>query len=259
MKSSPKNFVILVDIGNTSAAIGLAANGAIARRGRLLTADNTAESIRASLRRLIGRRRATSAVFCSVVPRANRPWLRELKRLVGGNVIPVSHRICLGLKIKYPLPRTIGADRLADACGAAGYHGVPVIVADFGTAATFDVVSRNREYLGGVIAPGPAIMSDCLPERTALLPRIRLRPSCGGIGRSTVGAMRIGAVVGYRGLVREITAHLLKAIGERPVKLCATGGYAREALRGLDLPFVVDPDLTLRGLWRIHELNRGKR
>ncbi|MEI6969894.1 MAG: type III pantothenate kinase [bacterium] len=251
------SFVILVDAGNTSVKLGLSADGRIARRGRLPTASCKPAAIRKSLERLVGRRSTTAAVFCSVVPRVNAPWLRELRRLVGKNVITVSHRVNLGLKLRYPRPGTIGADRLADACGAAWHHGVPAIVVDVGTATTLDVVSGDREFLGGVIAPGPAIIGECLAEKTALLPRIRAGGTCGGIGKSTAGAMRIGVVVGYRGLVRELTGHLLKTTGKHGVRLCATGGYARKVLRGLGMPFVIDPDLTLRGLWRIYELNCG--
>ena len=255
MKRSSENFVILVDVGNTSAAVGLSADGRITCRGRLLTSSSTAANIRKLLLRLVGRRSVTAAVLCSVVPGVNRRWLRALKLCVGNNVILVSHKTRLGLKIRYPRPQTIGPDRLADACGAAYCYGVPVVVADFGTAVTIDVVSRAHEYIGGVIAPGPAVMTDCLAQRTALLPKISTAGPCGSIGKSTVEAMRIGAVIGYRGLVREITGHVLKGMGRKAIKLCATGGYAEEALRGLDLPFIVDPDLTLRGLWRIYELN----
>jgi type III pantothenate kinase len=106
-----------------------------------------------------------------------------------------------------------------------------------------------------VIAPGLPLMTDYLAERTALLPHIRLRGAVGAIGRSTRGAMRIGAQVGYRGMVREITAHVVRGLGERRVALCATGGYAEWALAGSDMGFVVDPLLTLKGLAYIFELN----
>jgi len=258
LKDSRGTFVILVDVGNTSATLGLSADGTIARRARLPTASHTAANIRRVIGRLVGRRTAAAAVFCSVVPRVDKRWLRELARFIGRNVVVVSHRTRLGLKLKYPRPQTIGADRLADACGAAWYHGVPAIVVDIGTATTFDVVSGKREFLGGIIAPGPVIMRDCLAARTALLPKLRGNRTCRGIGRSTAAAMRIGASVGYRGLVRELTLNLLEETGRRGVRLCATGGYAATALKGLDLPFTIDPDLTLRGLWKIHELN-GRR
>lgn len=244
-----------MDVGNTAATIAVSVDGSIAARGRLLTVDNNAVNIRKALARLLGKRRAGAAVFCSVVPRVNKLWLRELRTIVGRNIVEVSHKVDLGLRIRYPKPQTIGADRLADACGAAWLYGAPVIVADFGTATTIDVVSRDGAYEGGVIAPGPMIVTDCLAERTALLPRIKAFQRCGGIGKSTLSAMTIGAVVGYRGLVREITEHLLRAMGERTVKLCATGGYAGDVLNGLDMPFIINPDLTLLGLWRIHELN----
>jgi type III pantothenate kinase len=119
------------------------------------------------------------------------------------------------------------------------------------------VVSADGAYVGGVIAPGLPLMSDYLAEKTALLPRIRLQGKCAGIGRSTRGAMRIGAKVGHRGMVREITGHLRKAPGMRSARLCATGGYAAWALEGLDIPFVLDPTLTLYGLGRIFEMNGG--
>ncbi|MEI6972987.1 MAG: type III pantothenate kinase [bacterium] len=255
MTCSKSDFVILVDVGNTAATMAISMDGSIAGRGRLLTVDNNAKAVRKTLARLIAKRRAVAAVFCSVVPRVNKLWLRELGAIVGKNIVEVSHKVDLGLRIRCRNPQTIGADRLADACGAVWRHGAPVIVADFGTATTIDVISRDGAYEGGAIAPGPMMMTDCLAERTALLPRIKAFQRCSGIGRNTREAMTIGAVVGYRGLVREIVAHLLKATKERSVTLCATGGYAGRVLRGLDMPFIIDPDLTLRGLWRIHELN----
>jgi len=167
----------------------------------------------------------------------------------------VHHRLRLGVGVDYPKPSTIGADRLANACAACDLFGSPVIVADFGTAVTFDVIARGGTYVGGVIAPGLSMMTDYLAEKTALLPRVKLRGRCPGVGRSTAGAMRIGARVGYRGMVVEIVKHVKEAMGETDVALCATGGFARWALQGSDMPFHFRPDLTLYGLGRIYELN----
>ncbi len=130
-----------------------------------------------------------------------------------------------------------------------------MIVADFGTALTFDIVQRGDTYTGGVIAPGLPLMTDYLAERTALLPHIRLGGRHGKVGRSTEGAMRIGAHVGYRGMVREIVTYLEEQLAMPDAKLCATGGFARWALSGLDLPFEFEPNLTLYGLACIFELN----
>jgi type III pantothenate kinase len=169
----------------------------------------------------------------------------------------VNHRLRLGVTIAYPHPATIGADRLANASAAAAFYGVPVIVADFGTALTFDIVSRRGAYIGGVIAPGLPLMTDYLAERTALLPHIALEGRLQRIGRSTVAAMRIGALVGYRGMVREIVAHIQRGMSERQVTLVATGGYAARALRGIGFPITIDPDLTLKGLIHIRSLNKS--
>jgi type III pantothenate kinase len=146
---------------------------------------------------------------------------------------------------------------LANASAAEARYGAPVIVADFGTALTFDVVSAEGAYVGGAIAPGLPLMVDYLAEKTALLPRIRLTGRCAGVGRSTPGAMRIGARIGYRGIVREIVGYLTDSMGGKKPRLCATGGYARWALAGLDLPFEFDRNLTFHGLIRIYGLNTG--
>ena len=157
-----------------------------------------------------------------------------------------------------PLPDdfcTIGADRLANSAGAVARYGAPVIVADFGTGLNFDIVNAKKAYIGGVIAPGLPLMTDYLAERAALLPQIKLRGRIGVVGRSTAGAMRIGAKIGYRGMVREITNHLLQQPELRGATLCATGGFSEWALDGLDMPFHVDKDLTLFGLLKIWDHN----
>ncbi len=115
-------------------------------------------------------------------------------------------KLDLGVGIDYPAPRSIGADRLANAAAVAELYGHPAIVVDFGTAVTFDVVSSGGDYVGGVIAPGLEAMTNFLYQRTALLPRLTLREPRRAIGKTTRDAMMSGAVLGYRGLVREILA-----------------------------------------------------
>ena len=151
------------------------------------------------------------------------------------------------ISIDYPKPETIGADRLADAAGAVSRYGAPVLVMDFGTALTAAVVTSDRVWRGGVIAPGFPLMRDYLFERTAKLPRMKIGSGrAPKIGRSTEEAMRFGALVGYRGMVREIVAELKKNF-KTDFRLVATGGFAKWVLKDLDLPFVVDPTLTLYG------------
>jgi type III pantothenate kinase len=170
----------------------------------------------------------------------------------------VTPRRLPGIGIDYPRPTTVGPDRLANAVAVRHHYGAPAIVIDFGTAVTFDVVDARGNYVGGVIAPGLAAMTDYLHEKTALLPRVRLREVSRAIGRSTAEAMRVGAVLGYRGLVRELLAALRGELGTRSVRVVATGGYARLMAAGLPGIQAVDPLLTLEGIRLVWEANRGK-
>lgn len=257
--------VIVVDIGNTSTGVALARDNRIGPVTRLPTRPNHRALIRQALARLIRRRPAAGSMLCSVAPAMNALWLTELRRVTGRAPLVLQYRLKLGIAIDYPRPATIGADRLANASAAAERYGPPVIVADFGTALTFDVVSAAGAYVGGVIAPGLPLMTDYLAERTALLPRLSLadeplgrRPlsRLGAIGRSTRAAMIIGARRGYLGMVREIIFSLQRELRNRRIRLCATGGYASWALAGSGLPIRIDPDLTLYGLNRIYWLNQ---
>lgn len=153
----------------------------------------------------------------------------------------------LGIGIDYPEPASIGADRLANAVGVVARHGSPAIVIDFGTAVTFDVVSSAPAYCGGVIAPGLGAMSEYLGHRTALLPQVELSEPSSAIGKSTAAAMLSGAVIGYRGLVKEILTAIRSELGV-PAKTIATGGDAELIARGVPQIDVVDPELTLHGL-----------
>ena len=140
----------------------------------------------------------------------------------------VSAKSELGVGVDYPKPESIGADRLANAAAVAELYGTPAVVVDFGTAVTFDVVSAQCCYIGGVIAPGLEAMTNYLYKRTALLPKLTLAEPRRAVGRSTKGAMMSGAVFGYRGLVKEILAKVgAEAFGKRQAKVVATGGYAQ--------------------------------
>jgi len=252
------NSVILIDIGNTSVTIGLGRGKRVGgiRRMPSYNSDNERKKLLATI---LGKIKPEGCVIASVVPSLTEKWTGAVKKMTGLKSMLVSHRMDIGVAIDYPRPSTIGADRLANASGAVARYGYPVIVADFGTALTFDIISGKGAYIGGVIAPGLPFMTDYLFEKTALLPRLRIGGKQTGIGKSTEHAMRIGAKFGYRGMVREITEHLIKQLGTKKVTLCATGGLARWALKGLKMKFHCDNDLTLFGLKCIYEMNRAPR
>ena len=242
---------IVIDIGNTSTSIGHYSDGEVSRVSAIRGGISNPIKVEAALRKA-GAHKTDGAILASVVPAANANWQWMLKRLF--NLAPhlLTHRTPLPIGIRYPRPERIGADRLANACAAAARYGAPAIVADFGTALTFDILSDDHHYIGGVIAPGLPLMTDYLHEKTALLPRVTLHGEIAPVGTTTEEAMRIGARIGYRGAVKEITSYLCASLGATPT-LCATGGYAEWALQGVDMSFHIDPDLTLFGLGLIHD------
>ena len=248
----------VVDVGNTSTAVGVWRDG---RVSRVSHCDDGFAGASSAVRGVCRAVRVDGLVCVSVVPGEEGRW-RLFAGSLGLAFHLVSHRDfarggVAGLTLDYPKPATIGADRLADAAGAVSRYGAPVMVVDFGTALTAAVVTRDRVWRGGVIAPGFPLMRDYLFERTAKLPRMSIGSGrAPKIGRSTVGAMRFGAIVGYRGMVREIVGELRKNFGEG-IRLVATGGFAKWALRDIGLGFTVDPTLTLYGAGLVGSVRLG--
>ena len=233
---------LLVDNSNTRTKFALAnADGLLSPAIWLPTPDIAP----AALEEILAGLDFNAALLCSVVPEKAKILRAYLS--TRGPVHSLTHESDTGLRIDYPLPAQIGADRLANAIGVAARHGAPAIVIDFGTAVTFDVVATGPAYCGGVIAPGLGAMQDYLGRRTALLPKIELEEPRAAIGKSTVEAMQAGAVFGYRGLVREIIARLRAEMAGDPL-IVATGGDASLIARGLPEIQIVDPDLTLEGI-----------
>jgi type III pantothenate kinase len=255
-------MILLVDIGNTHTHVGLADGGRVMKHGELATALWFGAGAGRYLGGWIKRGHAEGLVYCSVVPLVTERLRRWARRVGLREVLELTPRTLVGLEIDYGRPRSIGPDRLANALAARRHFGAPVLVVDFGTAVTFDVVDARGCYVGGVIAPGLSAMTDYLHERTALLPRISLRPVGRAIGRSTEEAMRIGAVLGYRGLVRELIGNIRRELGVRRLPVVATGGYASLMARGVGEIGSVDPLLTLEGLrllWDGHQRRAGGR
>lgn len=251
--SKRKFDYLLIDISNSFTKLAFATVERVARPSQIPTPKLTQHA----LRRFLGRRAVNALIVSSVVPKKNA-LIRKAARL--RRVIFVDAKSNLGVGVEYPKPRTIGADRLANAAAVARLYGTPAIVVDFGTAVTFDVVSARGDYIGGVIAPGLEAMTSFLYQRTALLPRLTLREPRRAIGKTTRDAMMSGAIYGYRGLVREILAQIrAETFPRAKVRVIATGGYAKLIARRMPEIEAVHPGLTLEGLRIIGNLERGKR
>jgi type III pantothenate kinase len=239
---------LLLDIGNTNTHLGLANAARVVRQSHLPTRDWFARRAAARVLRFVGRSPLAGVAVCSVVPRVTPRVVLLARQHWRLETFELTARAVAALSIDYPRPHTIGPDRLANAIAVRHHFGAPAVVVDFGTAVTFDVVNRQGQYVGGIIAPGLSAMTDYLHEKTALLPRIEIREVDSVIGRSTAEAMRIGAVHGYRGLIRELILEIKKELGVRRLPVVATGGYARLLAARLPEITAVDPLLTLEGL-----------
>ena len=248
MENLPRSRVA-IDIGNTHIHVGRHENDAWIKIEEIPTQPLIQGDLAALKSIWTSNSRPEWAAFCSVVPKASEivaHWLQSQQLACG--FCELNHRTVTGIGIDYPKPQSIGPDRLANAMAASRLYGAPSIVVDFGTAVTFDVLDLEGNYVGGIIAPGVSVMTDYLHEKTALLPRIEIKDPGSAIGKNTEQAMQIGAVYGYRGLIRQLIEGLKQELGTTQIPVIATGGYAELIAGGLDCITEVRPHLTLEGL-----------
>ncbi len=241
-------MILLFDIGNTHTHIGLANDRRVVKQINLPTLTWLGGTAPALVAKFTGRAVIAGTALCSVVPRVTPRVKRAIFKQFGLDTLELTPETIAVVGINYPKPKSIGPDRLANAVAACEHFGAPVVVVDFGTAVTFDVVDARRDYVGGIIAPGLAAMTDYLHEKTALLPKIRIREVEAVVGKNTEQAMLIGAVHGYRGLVRELIGELKRDLRVKNLPVVATGGYAKLMAAKLPEITAVQPGLTLEGL-----------
>ncbi|MDO8490743.1 MAG: type III pantothenate kinase [Dehalococcoidia bacterium] len=255
-------MLLAIDVGNTKVAIGVFEGDRLRATWRVATdTDNLADEYAVLLLGLLAQERINladikAAILCSVVP-SLVPIFEELCQkyfkiapLVVGAGIKTGVRICMDN------PREVGADRVVNAMAAHRMYGGPLIVIDLGTATTFDVVSKDGDYLGGAIAPGVGIAAEALYKNTAKLPQVELVRPRHAIGKNTVSAMQSGIVFGYVGLVEGIVARIKQELGGS-AKVIATGGLAELIARETKVIEKIAPDLTLVGLKLVYEINQA--
>ena len=237
---------LLIDIGNTHTDMALATPRRISRTVRFSTDDWYSKKYAGHIAGITDKTQVQQTLCSSVVPSATQ----IAKTSFTGSGLRFDLLTCsnCGLKIDYPRPKTIGADRLANAIGAIEEFGAPVIVIDFGTAVTFDVINNKGAYVGGIITPGLSAMTDYLHEKTALLPQIELRSPRRLIGKSTEEAMQIGAIHGYRGMIQGLLKQICESLKSTSIPAVATGGCAKLVCRNAPEFTAIRPRLTLSGL-----------
>ncbi|MCG6922023.1 MAG: type III pantothenate kinase [Acidobacteria bacterium] len=254
-------MLLTVDLGNTNTVLGVFEGSELRVHWRLTTRrEQTADEYGVLVRNLFASStlepaQITGVALASVVPPLT-PVLVELSRqYLGHEPLVVEPGVKTGMPILYEPPADVGADRILNGVAAFATFGGPVVVLDFGTATTFDVITKRGEYAGGVICPGIGVSADALFQRAARLPRVDIRDPGAVIGRSTVTSMQSGLYYGYAAMCEGVIGRIRDELGE-PVSVVATGGLA-ETL-AVEIPSIeaVDPVLTLSGLRLIWERNR---
>lgn len=196
------------------------------------------------------------AVLCSVVPEKNETFLRLLTREMGTRPLVVSKDLNSGLTLQVKNPEKLGADRLADACGAFSSASLPVITVDIGTAITFNVIDGGGQFLGGAIAPGLDTAMQSLEKNTAQLFSEVLESPSHVIGTSTEECLLSGVVLGAASLVEGLTARIEEELG-KSAALVLTGGGSSYLDPLIRRPHQTDPDLLMRGLAVLYEKNQS--
>ncbi len=255
-------MLLAVDVGNTNLTIGLFDGERLAADWRLKTdLEQTADGWGALFHTLVSLANLKLAevdgfVFASVVPQLDSSIGAVAGRYLGLEPLQVTAKTRTGLGMRVDTPEEVGADRIVNSVAAAERYGFPCIAVDFGTAITFDAISEDREYLGGIICPGIQVSSQALVRRTARLPQIELRQPDKVIGSSTVGSLQSGFYYGMLGMVDGILEKMLPALGT-DASVVATGGQSESLARDSRFIQMVDPDLTLEGLRLVWNLNRA--
>jgi len=239
---------LLIDIGNTNTSIALSNGGKIKKRYFIYTAKKAVEP--GALKRLFGRDlvRIEKIIIVSVVPKFHSIVKKSLKTILPGAVIlTVGKNVKVPMKVKVKTPKEVGQDRLVASYAASEVYGAPLIVVDFGTAVTFDLVNKKREYEGGLIYPGIRLAMEALSRNAALLPKIDLKSSRSLIGKDTVSSMNNGILYGYASMCDGIIELIRKKRGKR-IKIVTTGGNAGLIARFSKHLENIRPDLVFEGL-----------
>lgn len=255
-------MLLALDLGNTNLTIGAFDGDRLVQHWRLSTQrDATADEYWLQLGMLLQRANLDAAaiegaILASVVPQATAEIEAALNRLLSCETVVVDHGTPTGLVLDLERPSEIGADRIVNAIGALEKYAPPLIVVDFGTATTFDVISAEGVYLGGAIAPGVGISTQALFQRAAKLSRVELTRPTMAIGRNTEDSLRIGIVVGFAGQVDVLVRRIERELGQK-THVVATGGLAALISPESETIETVDPFLTLDGLRGIYDRMRG--
>ena len=255
-----RGVLLAIDVGNTQTHIGAFDGAELVEHWRFGTdAEATADELAIRVSNVLRLRELTldgidGSIVSSVVPELTPEYARMASRYLDARYISVVPGIKTGIAIRMDNPHELGADRLVNAVAAFDRFGGPCAVVDFGTAITFDAISGQGEYLGGVIGPGVRVSMEALTERAARLPKVELAEPAGVIGKTTQASMQSGMIYGFAGAIDSIARRLVVELGE-DTSFIATGGGAEVIIPYCEMVDEVDDLLTLTGLRLVWDLN----
>ncbi len=254
-------MLLAIDIGNTNIVFGLIDNKDIHHSWRIGTDKaKTYDEYGVLLRNLFEYKKVNITKLCGsviscVVPALQDTLVQCIEKYFDIKPLVVGPGIKSGMQILYKNPQEVGADRIVNAIGAYEEYKTSLVIVDFGTATTFDCVSKKGEYLGGVITPGIIISSEALFGSASKLPKVEIKKPENVIGKTTVQSIQSGLIYGYAGLVDGIVGRIKLELGSG-TKVLATGGLANLISKESDTIEQIDEHLALKGLWIIYERNR---
>lgn len=254
-------MLFVADIGNTSITVGIYDGEKLLHTWKLASDKKRSEDeygviLHNFLHHAGMVEKLDGAIISSVVLPLTERFVVAIEKYLNVPVINLTHKTKTGITIDLDKPQEVGADRLANACAAYQIYKKTAVVVDFGTATSFDIVSADGKFLGGVIAPGIRISADALNAFTSRLPKVKIEAPPSTIGKNTIDAMLSGLVRGHGALIEGLIEDVEKELGE-PVITIATGGYSSIITECMKRPFdYLNTNLTLEGLRLIYNLNK---
>ena len=255
-------MILAVDIGNTNIVVGVYDGDKLAGSWRMVTrSEKTSDEYGISIVNLleysnIDHIKIKSAIVSSVVPNVMHSFENALRKYFNISPIIVGPGIKTGITISTENPREVGADRVVGIVAAYHMFGGPLIVIDFGTATTYDVVSEKGEFKYGITSPGIQITADALWQRTAQLPSVEIKKPESILAKNTVTSIQAGLVYGYIGQVEYIIKKIKEELAAENMNVVATGGLGRIIYDETSMIDVYDPELLFKGLKIIHDKNQ---
>lgn len=254
-------MLLVIDIGNTNTTVGVFRESELIEKFSLSTdIKKTEDEYGISLFNILEHHKLNSlikgAIISSVVPQLSETFKIAIKNYLNIDAINLTYKSKLSVNLALENNSEIGADRIANACAACKKYNLPVIVIDFGTATTFDIVDKNANFIGGLIAPGLKIQAKALSQFTSKLPKLKIEKPKNAIGENTINAMLSGIVLGHRCMIEGMIKKCEEELNEKAT-IVATGGYSSVLFENMDKTLnYIDKDLTLHGLKDLYYLNK---